>query len=795
MNRPKRPQNSLRNENLSAAGEGMRGQSEAKKAVRKAPARKRPEAENLNPEQKSPRKAPATKVPQPANSGGGESGAKKSRKRGRGKKAVNIASNPSVNPPSSRQQDRRMTPSDWAHLSVEEELKRRGLKLPPGMRPEDLELPSYHTVVVERQDAPPRRAPETPSRPASGAKRPEAREKRPEAREKRPESREKRPETAAKRPETREKRPENRLEKPEKPVRRPEAPAVKRPAQQKEVLREDAGVDSRRVKRPQPVREMPAERDVAPKKIGTAKKAPVAKKAPPKKPEPAVKAPEAKKPAVEKVSHVEKSPVKKAPVAKKPVEVQKPAEKPVKKAPQPAKKELPVVAKKPVVKAAPVVPQAPKAVPAKAEAGRVRKAISPEFAKFGLSREVLYGLADAEYLEPTDIQKALVPVALEGHDLMGQSQTGTGKTAAFAIPILETIKFEENTFDPQALVLVPTRELAVQVKDEIRKLSEYTDFEILAVYGGTPVPPQVQTLRQGVDIVVGTPGRVLDHIKRGSLKLGKLKFVVLDEADRMLDVGFRPDIEKILRQCPQSRQTMLLTATLSSDVRYLARNFMREPVIIDCSPKDLAGETIEQFYFTVDPELKFDLLERLLEREEPRQAIIFCRTKRGTEKIFRRLQKHWKSVGVIHGDLQQRQRDRVMVGFRSGKTQYLVATDVVGRGIDVTNISHIINYDIPSFCDDYVHRVGRTGRMGREGVAYTFVTPEEGNELTKIEVRINRLLQRDEIPGFSSVASVSRPVVDNPDNGDNGDDVDDSGEKEPKKPAPHSRRRKIRRAL
>lgn len=776
MNRPKRPQNSLRNENLSAAGDGTRGQSEAKKAVRKAPARKRPEAENLNPEQKSPRKAPVAKVPQPAMNGGGENGAKKSRKRSRSKKAVNIASNPSVNPPSSRQQDRRMTPSDWAHLSVEEELKRRGLKLPPGMRPEDLELPSYHTVVVERPEAPARRAPERP------VKRQENRSEIPVKRQ--------------------ESRSENR---PEKPVKRQETPAVKRPAQQKEVAREDAGPDSRRGKRPQPVREVPAERDAAPKKMGTVKKAPVAKKAltpapaQPKRPEPAVKAPEVKKPAVKKAPPAEKPPVKKAPAVKKPAEVQKPAEKPVKKAPQPAQKAPPAVAKKPASapKAVPqqpkTAPQQPKAVPpvpVKSETGRVRKTVSPEFASFGLSREVLYGLADAEYLEPTDIQKALIPVALEGHDLMGQSRTGTGKTAAFAIPILETIHFDENTFDPQALVLVPTRELAVQVKDEIRKLSEYTDFEILAVYGGTPVPPQVQVLRQGVDIVVGTPGRVLDHIKRGSLKLGKLKFVVLDEADRMLDVGFRPDIERILRQCPQSRQTMLLTATLSSDVRYLARNFMREPVILDCSPKDLAGETIEQFYFTVDPELKFDLLERLLEREQPRQAIIFCRTKRGTEKIFRRLQKHWKSVDVIHGDLQQRQRDRVMASFRGGKTRCLVATDVVGRGIDVTNISHIINYDIPSFCDDYVHRVGRTGRMGREGVAFTFVTPEEGNELTKIEVRINRLLQRDEIPGFSSVASVSQPPV-----VDNGEDADDSGEKEPKKPAPHSRRRKLRKAL
>ncbi len=379
------------------------------------------------------------------------------------------------------------------------------------------------------------------------------------------------------------------------------------------------------------------------------------------------------------------------------------------------------------------------------------------FGALDLSETMLAALAAADYLEPTPIQSGLIPRAMAGVDVMGQAQTGTGKTAAFGIPILEQLHPPKAHAAPQAIVLVPTRELAVQVRDECAKLASGRRVHVVAVYGGKPIRGQAEKLERGCEIVVGTPGRVLDLISRGPLVLGSIRFLVLDEADRMLDIGFRPDIEKILRRCPQARQTLLLSATIPPPVRRLAIRYMRDPEELDFSPKNPAVETIEQFYFTVDPERKFDLLVKLLQREDPTQAIVFCRTRRGTDRVQRRLQKKIRSVDTIHGDLVQKARDSVMQRFRDGKTRILVATDVVGRGIDVTRISHIINYDIPQFCDDYVHRVGRTGRMGREGVAFTFVTPEEGNELTRIEIRINRLLKRDEIAGFEPRAEEDLP--------------------------------------
>lgn len=381
------------------------------------------------------------------------------------------------------------------------------------------------------------------------------------------------------------------------------------------------------------------------------------------------------------------------------------------------------------------------------------------FKDLGLSKPMLAALKAAGYESPTAIQAGLIPLALDCVDVVGQARTGTGKTASFAIPILEVVEPPFHPHCPQALVLVPTRELAVQVRDEFVKLSHGQRINCVALYGGKPLRGQLDKLKRGAPIIVGTPGRVLDHLSRGSIDMTDLEIVVLDEADRMLDIGFRPDIEKILKKCPSDRQTLLLSATVPPPIEKLAKRYMIEPEFLNFSPKDISVETIDQYYFTVDQERKFDLLVRLLEREKPRQAIVFCRTKRGTDKIHERLAKKFKSVGTIHGDMSQGARDRVMRDFREQAVTVLVATDVIGRGIDVSSVSHIINYDIPAFCDDYVHRVGRTGRMGREGVAYSFVTPEEGYELTRIEERINRLLIRATMADFELVKTRSRPAV------------------------------------
>jgi ATP-dependent RNA helicase DeaD len=372
-----------------------------------------------------------------------------------------------------------------------------------------------------------------------------------------------------------------------------------------------------------------------------------------------------------------------------------------------------------------------------------------DFEQIKLSLRMREAIKRAGYITPTPVQAGVIPLALAGRDVLAQAQTGTGKTAAFVIPILE--RLTRSTDLPQAMVLVPTRELAEQVRTEFVKLASRGQ-QCLVLAGGKALKQQIDQLRSGVQVVVGTPGRVIDHLQRKTLVTTALSCLVLDEADRMLDIGFRPDIEKILRQCPSDRQTLLLSATVPAPVVRIARRHMRQPVAINFAGHRPSVQTIEQRYFAVDRERKFDLLVKLLQREDPQQAIVFCRTKRGTERIATRARALFERVGCIHGDMAQPARDRTMAQFREQKLKILVATDVVGRGIDVSGISHIINFDVPQDCDDYVHRVGRTGRMGRAGIAFTFVTPEEGTELTRIEMCINRLLERDEIEGITSAA-------------------------------------------
>jgi ATP-dependent RNA helicase DeaD len=388
-----------------------------------------------------------------------------------------------------------------------------------------------------------------------------------------------------------------------------------------------------------------------------------------------------------------------------------------------------------------------------------------QFSDLPLSPIMMRALDKLGWTAPSPIQAGVIPYALEGFDVLGQARTGTGKTASFAIPILEQLDPLSKNPWPQALVLVPTRELAAQVHGEFVKLAEGCPTSILEISGGKHMRRQLKALSEGVQVVVGTPGRVTDHLQRGSLRLDRLWCIVLDEADRMLDIGFRPSIERILRRCPENRQTLLLSATLDERIRELANRYLFEPVVVDCSDKDVSVETIEQRFLTVSSDNKMSVLLQLLDREQPPQAIIFCRTKIGTAKLHNRLEKHFRSnpnnsirLAAIHGDMNQSQRDAVFRALREGELQILVATDVVGRGIDVSSISHIINYDLPSDCDDYVHRVGRTGRMGRSGIAFTFVSKDEGEILTEIEHRINRLLERDPLSEVPTKKRAS-PIV------------------------------------
>jgi ATP-dependent RNA helicase DeaD len=327
------------------------------------------------------------------------------------------------------------------------------------------------------------------------------------------------------------------------------------------------------------------------------------------------------------------------------------------------------------------------------------------------------------------------------------------------LPSLERVELEDDRV--QVIVMAPTRELSEQVCLESRKLAGGTSLKFALAVGGRPIGRQIDDLKAGAQIVVGTPGRVIDLLRRQHLKLGSLRIVILDEADRMLDIGFRPDIERILRSCPTDRQTLLLSATLPPPVERLAQRYMQSPEMVDLSEDRVVVDTIEQFYVTVDEDRKRALLLRVLAREKPQQAIVFTRTKRGADALHAEFSRRLKSerIAAIHGDLPQRKRDQVIRKLRAGELRLLIATDVVGRGIDISGISHIINFDIPEFCDDYVHRVGRTGRLSsaQNGRAITFVTLQQGDELTNIEMRINTVLPEYRIEGFDAFRTRERP--------------------------------------
>jgi ATP-dependent RNA helicase DeaD len=377
------------------------------------------------------------------------------------------------------------------------------------------------------------------------------------------------------------------------------------------------------------------------------------------------------------------------------------------------------------------------------------------FQELGIEVRFLQALARLKFVQPTDIQREMIPAALSGRDVLGQARTGTGKTLAFALPVLQQL-------DPagrlQAICLAPTRELAVQVSGEIQRLAHFSQLHIVPVYGGQKVATQLHQLGRKPHFVVGTPGRVLDFMQRGNLRLDSIRFAILDEVDRMLDIGFRDDIRAVLGRISSKHQTIFVSATLNDEIKRLAMRYMNDPLEINVSQDKLTVEQSDQSYVSAEEPDKFQALRLILEQENPPVAIVFCNTKHGARKLAKKLHEAGVQAKEIHGDLMQQQRDRVMARFRKHQIRVLVATDLAARGIDVSAISHIINYNLPEDPENYVHRVGRTARMGAQGVAISFVTREEGKELTNIEKLINREIPQRTVEGFRPTAPRPKPV-------------------------------------
>jgi ATP-dependent RNA helicase DeaD len=378
---------------------------------------------------------------------------------------------------------------------------------------------------------------------------------------------------------------------------------------------------------------------------------------------------------------------------------------------------------------------------------------TPSFAELNLSEPLLRVLKELGYESPSPIQAATIPTLLENRDVLGQAQTGTGKTAAFALPILSRIDLKQKT--PQALVLAPTRELAIQVAEAFQRYASHIPgFHVLPIYGGQSYTAQLSALRRGVHVVVGTPGRVIDHLDKQSLDLSKLKTLVLDEADEMLRMGFIDDVEHILQKTPESRQTALFSATMPSAIRRIAQTYLRDPAELTVAAKTGTADNIRQRYWLVSGMHKLDALTRILEAEDFDGMIIFSRTKIGTEELAGKLQARGFSAAAINGDIVQQQRERTIQQLKDGKIDILVATDVAARGLDVERISHVINYDVPHDPESYTHRIGRTGRAGRSGEAILFITPRERNLLKAIERATRQPISVLELPSVQVVNDV-----------------------------------------
>ncbi len=380
------------------------------------------------------------------------------------------------------------------------------------------------------------------------------------------------------------------------------------------------------------------------------------------------------------------------------------------------------------------------------------------FGELQVSEEVLRALSEMGFEEPTPVQCEAIPLLMQGRDVIAQALTGTGKTAAFGIPIAERLEGEQR--HPHAIVLTPTRELAVQVAEEVHRIARYRHLNVLPIYGGQSYDRQLRALQRGVDIVVATPGRLMDHMRQGKIDLSHIEVLILDEADEMLNMGFLEDVEFVMEHLPAERQTALFSATMPPPIRALSQRFMKEPVTVELSqPRSLTVPSTEQEYYVVPFRHKLDAIIRLIDVKQPERSIIFAATKRAVDELSESLQARGYPAEALHGDMSQSQRERVMRSFKEGRLDILVATDVAARGIDVENVTHVFNFDIPPDPEYYVHRIGRTGRVGRAGEAITLVNPWEQRELRMIERTTGARIERRDIPSMAEVEDREREAV------------------------------------
>ncbi|MEO5511940.1 MAG: DEAD/DEAH box helicase [Longimicrobiales bacterium] len=395
-----------------------------------------------------------------------------------------------------------------------------------------------------------------------------------------------------------------------------------------------------------------------------------------------------------------------------------------------------------------------------AESGQPGHSATPRFDTLGLSPELLKALTDLEFTTPTPVQMQAIPAALSGRDVLGSAATGSGKTAAFMLPILQRLQSKPRG-SIRCLVLAPTRELAAQIVEHANLLSKHTRVRAAAIYGGVGMKPQEDAIRRGVDILVATPGRLLDHCQRGYVNFGALEVLVLDEADRMLDMGFMPDIKRILNQLPRTpRQTLLFSATMPAPIATLANSLMRDPLTITVERKQTTAKGVTQALYPVASHLKLNLLAELLTRNEIGNAIVFCRTKHRANRVAERLEKLGFASAKMHGNRSQSQRTDALAGFKAGRYRVLVATDIVARGIDVEALEHVVNFDVPVTPEDYIHRAGRTGRAEAVGEAYTLYSRDEESMIKAIERMVGRTIERRTLEGFDySAAATERLEV------------------------------------